>query len=494
MNDTTRPDHRLIFEMAAEKGGYFTTAEANRAGISNSLIFYYAKHGDYIRVARGIYRLRDFPSSPSDELHAALMAMAPDGVVSHESALALHGLSDVIPDSIHITIPRAQRRPARIDGVTVHTATESIPANDISIVDGIQVTSVPRTIADAADAGVAPEQIVTAVRQAVRRGLATSAEIHAAATRAGSRVADLVQVGLPGPATTRYRSAEAFRQALETRLLRARTETGRSMTRLRKEVSFDRLLARLFSVAPDRWVLKGGLALDYRYGDRARSTKDLDLDTTGAEAQALRDLLDAAKVDLEDYFIFSIERTELEDPDQETGMRFHVKASVAGRLFDSFVIDVGVGRHLDAEIVEGPALLDFAGLAPVSAPAIPLEAQLAEKLHAYSRRYGRSDMHSTRVKDLADTNLISRESSVDARKLRLEIEETFARRATHEMPGALPAPPSSWSSPYARLAEELGLAKDLDAAHRDAADFINPVLANPAIRGRWDQERRKWVV
>jgi len=58
----------------------------------------------------------------------------------------------------------------------------------------------------------------------------------------------------------RYASAAAFRRALKTRLLVLSREGGGPLVRLRKSVAFDRLLARLFAVAPDRWVLKGGLA------------------------------------------------------------------------------------------------------------------------------------------------------------------------------------------------------------------------------------------
>ena len=72
----------------------------------------------------------------------------------------------------------------------------------------------------------------------------------------------------------RYASAAAFRQALETRLVEQSRTSGRAHVRLRKEVVFDRLLARLLAAAPDRWLLKGALALDYRFGDRARTTRD----------------------------------------------------------------------------------------------------------------------------------------------------------------------------------------------------------------------------
>jgi hypothetical protein len=75
----------------------------------------------------------------------------------------------------------------------------------------------------------------------------------------------------------RYATAKAFRTALEQRLKTESQHSGIPLPRLRKLVVFDRLLARLLIVAPDRWLLKGALALDYRLGARFRTTKDLDL-------------------------------------------------------------------------------------------------------------------------------------------------------------------------------------------------------------------------
>ena len=53
--------------------------------------------------------------------------------------------------------------------------------------------------------------------------------------------------------------------------------TGFNLARLRKRVAFELFLRRLAQVAPDRWVLKGALALDFRLGGASRSTKDIDL-------------------------------------------------------------------------------------------------------------------------------------------------------------------------------------------------------------------------
>ena len=58
----------------------------------------------------------------------------------------------------------------------------------------------------------------------------------------------------------RYQTGTAFRRALETRIAERAADSGASIQRLRKAVAFERLLARLLIVAPNRWMLKGGLA------------------------------------------------------------------------------------------------------------------------------------------------------------------------------------------------------------------------------------------
>ncbi|MGH3499323.1 MAG: nucleotidyl transferase AbiEii/AbiGii toxin family protein [Nocardioidaceae bacterium] len=74
----------------------------------------------------------------------------------------------------------------------------------------------------------------------------------------------------------RYTDARAFRQALEQRLKTLAAGDGARLSRERKRVVFDRLFARLAATAPDRWLLKGGVALDLRLPDRARATRDVD--------------------------------------------------------------------------------------------------------------------------------------------------------------------------------------------------------------------------
>jgi hypothetical protein len=173
--------------------------------------------------------------------------------------------------------------------------------------------------------------------------------------------------------------------------------------------------------------------------------------------------------------------------------RFRVTASLAGRLFETFLLDIGLRSSLveEHDMLTTPDLLSFAEIEPVKVPAVPLERHLAEKVHAYTRRY-RDDQASSRVKDLIDIVLISELASFDFERLRDVIARTFGERETHELPDSLPAPPSEWAPPYRTLADEVGLDPDLTAGHRVAAHFLDPVLAAEAGLSRWDAETNEW--
>lgn len=294
----------------------------------------------------------------------------------------------------------------------------------------------------------------------------------------------------------RYASADAFRRALETRFLVLSREGGGSLVRLRKSVAFDRLLARLFAVAPDRWVLKGGLALDYRLGAKARTTMDIDLAGPGGEDALTADLVATGELDLGDHFSFAIERTaRLDQLVEGSAVRYHVRADLGGRLFEEFLLDVGFDfpTGWEPETLHGPDLLAFADIEPVEAPALPLELQIAEKVHAYTRGYGQSGIASTRVKDLVDLALIASASPVNADLLSRALRETFRQRDRQQLPGALPRPPVDWRVPYARMALQVGLAADLAQGHELAARFLDPVLSGVLGAACWDPAAQTWA-
>jgi hypothetical protein len=293
----------------------------------------------------------------------------------------------------------------------------------------------------------------------------------------------------------RYATAGAFRTALEQRLSTLAHETGFPLVRLRKLVVFDRLMARLLVAAPDRWILKGAVALHFRVGPQFRTTRDLDLGRQDSEEAATADFLAAQAVDLGDYFTFAIERTGRLDPAIEgAAVRYHATASLAGRPFDDVTVDVGFGDPTvtDPELVRGPDWLGFAEIPAVEVPALPLEQHVAEKVHAYTRSYA-GGSPSTRVKDLIDLAVISSQFSVQAGRLRKALEATFSSRATHALPPALPPPPTQWRTPYRRMAIEVGLDPDVLVGYNQVRSFLDPILRwTVADQGKWDPVDHRW--
>jgi predicted transcriptional regulator of viral defense system len=114
-------------------------------------------------------------------------------VVSHESALDILGLSDVVPELVHLTVPRARRYRSASPGVAIHTTTRRLGKSDVVVRDGIRVTAPARSIIDAAEAGTAPEQIMAAVGQALDRGMATESRLLGVAKTRGGRAERLVR-------------------------------------------------------------------------------------------------------------------------------------------------------------------------------------------------------------------------------------------------------------------------------------------------------------
>lgn len=195
MGDTNAagPDHACLFEIASEQHGYFTAEQARACGFAWDLLTYHTRTGRFIRVRRGLYRLRDYPSSPHEEVMAAWLAIGKNlAVVSHESALDLLDLSNVIPDAVHLTVPRSKRHLPTLPGVTIHTTTRPLRPDDVITRDGIRLTAAARTIVDTAETGTAPEQVELAITQAVERGLTTPEHLCQAARERNRRVAELV--------------------------------------------------------------------------------------------------------------------------------------------------------------------------------------------------------------------------------------------------------------------------------------------------------------
>jgi len=167
--------------------------QAIECGYSRALVAHHAKRGLFIRIRQGLYRFREYPPSDNEDVLAAWLAAGKDiAVLSHESALDMLGLADVIPNAIHITVPRAKRSITSWPGVKVHTTEKSITKGEIVVRNGITNTSPTRTILDIAESGVDPAQVERAVTQAIDRGLATTRQLKEKAGERGRRVDMLI--------------------------------------------------------------------------------------------------------------------------------------------------------------------------------------------------------------------------------------------------------------------------------------------------------------
>jgi predicted transcriptional regulator of viral defense system len=187
-------DHDALYRTAESQAGYFTTQQAVAVGMDRSTLTRHARPGGrFVRARRGLYRLRHFPSSSHEHVVAAWLGVGdPRVVISHESALELYELSDVIPNAVHISVPRASRGQRARPGVRFHTLTRPPAGAEVRALHGIPVTTPERSIADALAAGTQPEQVELAIHQAIARGLTTPRRLQRAAADRSQRVRELV--------------------------------------------------------------------------------------------------------------------------------------------------------------------------------------------------------------------------------------------------------------------------------------------------------------
>ena len=173
-----KPDYNHLYNIAERQAGYFTSRQARTAGFSWERLSANARRGRFIRIRPGIYRLAQFPTSRFEDLFIAWLRMGPSATISHESALSVFDLSDILPHEVHVTVPRSASR--RRTGIRMHT--RHLEPEDIIWREGLPITRAERTITDILQEGIAEEQIRKAIHEGIQRGIITSESLlkHAA--------------------------------------------------------------------------------------------------------------------------------------------------------------------------------------------------------------------------------------------------------------------------------------------------------------------------
>lgn len=162
--------YEKVMEIASDQFGYVTTSQARERGVTDNALRMMARRGTLERVSWGVYRLPTFPASPYAEyMEASLWPAGVRGVISHESALALRGLSDVSPSRIHITVPKAFRIrrvvPAHLE---VHHG--DLREEEVQRFEGVPTTTVQRAIEDCQVTHLGPALLRQAIDDAEREG------------------------------------------------------------------------------------------------------------------------------------------------------------------------------------------------------------------------------------------------------------------------------------------------------------------------------------
>jgi predicted transcriptional regulator of viral defense system len=176
---------KRLYEIAESQQGFFTTKQAKSAGFAENTHPYHVQAGNWMREHRGIYRLSSFPQGERPDLMLWSLwsrnrGEAAQGVYSHQTALSLYDLSDVMPAKLHMTVPRSFRRNSEIPRVLVLQFAD-LPESDIGVVHGVRVTNPMRTILDLLEGGDVPVATLRqALREGVRHGLIRRSEIAAA--------------------------------------------------------------------------------------------------------------------------------------------------------------------------------------------------------------------------------------------------------------------------------------------------------------------------
>src|ERR1700731_1959183 len=167
---------RRLYEVAQSQQGFFTTKQAIRSGFAEKTHAYHVNAGNWIREHRGIYRLADFPAPERPDLMLWYLwsqnrQEVPQGTYSHDTALSLHELSDIMPSKLHMTVPKHFRRNSKIPEILVlHRA--DLSGGDIQEMHGVRATCPLRTILDLLQTGNVDRNLIRqAIDEAMRRGL-----------------------------------------------------------------------------------------------------------------------------------------------------------------------------------------------------------------------------------------------------------------------------------------------------------------------------------
>ena len=169
---------RELAEMSASQWGMVTSAQAATRGVTRLDLSRLTESGDLVRLAHGVYKDAGAPSGAHLDVRAAWLSSDParlasdrlgDGhrgvVVSGQTAAWLHDIGDLRSNRTELTTP-VRRQTQRAD---LHYRRRDLPEEDVTIHDGLPVTTPERTIADLVEDRTDLSIVADALRDASRK-------------------------------------------------------------------------------------------------------------------------------------------------------------------------------------------------------------------------------------------------------------------------------------------------------------------------------------
>ncbi|NLU85146.1 type IV toxin-antitoxin system AbiEi family antitoxin domain-containing protein [Rhodococcus sp. HNM0569] len=188
----SQPDPARLKEIADRQGGYFTTAQALRAGYRVSDVGDRIVDGSWLRVERDLFRLPGSRETDLDEFVKWCTWFGTGAAVSHQSAAELYGLGHLYPRFIHISTVLAPPSPTR--ALALHR--RSLSADDCEQLGAVRITTPVRTALDLAAGGISQELLDEVVADGVVIGRFTGDALHDACHHAPPEVVRRIEHAL----------------------------------------------------------------------------------------------------------------------------------------------------------------------------------------------------------------------------------------------------------------------------------------------------------
>lgn len=158
---------RRLYGRALDQYGYITTRDADEIGVPPGELRKLSGRGGLEHVGHGLYRFEDIPRTGHDQLMEAVLRVGPDAYLEGDAVLALHDLALANPRRIRVATPRRDRR-KHPDFLEVER--RNLPADELTVYEGIPATTVARALLDCRGA-IMDERLIEAAREAARTGL-----------------------------------------------------------------------------------------------------------------------------------------------------------------------------------------------------------------------------------------------------------------------------------------------------------------------------------